>query len=220
VAAETGHTDGKDLTMRWRLTPRDTTFFDLLAGAAKNLVDGANLLAELVGAEPASRPPLAERMRQVEHVADGATHEIMRKLNSTFVTPFDRADIYALASSLDDCIDEMDAAADLIVLYKLNGLPAGITRQVEILGQQARLTAEAMPRLKSMKDLDQYWVEINRLENDADRTYRTMLADLFDEATDPILVLKIKEVIDLLESAADAFEKVANHVETIAVKES
>jgi predicted phosphate transport protein (TIGR00153 family) len=206
--------------MRWRLSPRDTTFFDLLTGAATNLVDGADLLADVVRAEPADRPPLAERLRQVEHVADGATHEIMRKLNSTFVTPFDRADIYALASSLDDCIDEMEAAADLIVLYKLDTLPQGVTLQVEILGQQARLTAEAMPRLKSMKGLDEYWVEINRLENEADRNYRTMLADLFDRATDPIVVLKAKEVVDLLESAADAFEKVANNVETIAVKES
>ena len=206
--------------MPWRLTPRDTTFFDMLAGAATNLVEGADILDELIRVTAEERPPLSDRMRQVEHRADGATHEIMRRLNSTFVTPFDRADIYALASSLDDCIDEMDAAADLIVLYKLNGLPEGLTRQVEILGRQARLTAEAMPRLKSMKDLDEYWVEINRLENEADRIYRTMLAELFDEATDPIVILKIKEVIDLLESAADAFEKVANNVETIAVKES
>jgi len=206
--------------MPWRLTPRDTTFFDMLAGAATNLVEGADILDELIRVTAEERPPLSDRMRQVEHRADGATHEIMRRLNSTFVTPFDRADIYALASSLDDCIDEMDAAADLIVLYKLNGLPHGITRQVEILGRLARLTAEAMPRLQSMKGLDEYWVEINRLENEADRIYRTMLAELFNEATDPIVILKIKEVIDYLESAADAFETVAHHVETIAVKES
>ncbi len=205
--------------MRWRLTPRDTTFFDMLAGSAANLVEGAELLDELIRAQPADRPALAERMRQVEHVADGATHEIMRRLNSTFVTPFDRADIYALASSLDDCVDEMDAAADLVVLYKLNGLPAGVTQQVEILGKQARLTAAAMPQLRSLKGLDEYWVEINRLENDADRIYRRMLAELFLEGADPIAVFKTKEVIDILESAADAFEKVANHVETIAVKE-
>lgn len=206
--------------MPWRLTPRDTTFFDLLEASATNLVEGADILAELVEAAPEDRPSLADRMRQVEHVADGATHEIMRTLNSTFVTPFDRADIYALASSLDDCIDEMDAAADLIVLYKLDALPAGVVRQVGTLERQARLTAAAMPRLQSMKGLDEYWVEINRLENEADRIYRTMLAELFDTETDPVTILKVKEVIDLLESAADAFEKVAHHVETIAVKES
>lgn len=206
--------------MRWRLTPRDTTFFDLLAGAATHLVEGADLLAEIVNAETAARPALADRMRQVEHVADGATHEIMRRLNSTFVTPFDRADIYALAGALDDCIDDMDAAADLIVLYRLDGMPAGARQQVEILGKQARHTADAMPKLRTMKGLDEYWVEINRLENEADRVYRTMLAELFSEGADPISVLKVKEVIDLLESAADAFETVAHHVETIAVKES
>jgi uncharacterized protein len=206
--------------MRWRLTPRDTTFFDLLTAAATHLVEGADLLAEIVRVEPAARPALADRMRQVEHLADGTTHEIMRKLNSTFVTPFDRADIYALASSLDDCIDDMDAAADLIVLYELDGMPAGTVKQVEILGKQARGTAEAMPRLRSMKGLDEYWVEINRLENEADRVYRTMLAELFRAGADPISVFKVKEVIDLLESAADAFETVAHHVETIAVKES
>jgi len=206
--------------MRWRLTPRDTTFFDLLTGAADHLVQGAEILAEIVQAEPEARPALADRMRQVEHVADGTTHEIMRRLNSTFVTPFDRADIYALASSLDDCIDEMDAAADLIVLYRLDGLPAGLRQQVDIIVKQARCTADAMPKLRTMKGLDEYWVEINRLENEADRFYRRMLAELFAEGADPIFLLKIKEVIDLLESAADAFETVAHHVETIAVKES
>jgi predicted phosphate transport protein (TIGR00153 family) len=206
--------------MRLRFTPRDTTFFDLLAGAGANLVEGAGLLSEIIAVERAERAAVADRMREAEHRADGATHEIMRKLNSTFVTPFDREDIYALASALDDCMDEMDAAADLIVLYRLDGLPPGITDQISILQRQAQLTADAMPRLRSLKGLDEYWVEINRLENEADRVYRRMLADLFAEATDAIELLKVKEVVDLLESAADAFETVANHVETIAVKES
>lgn len=206
--------------MRLRFTPRDTTFFDLLAGAGGNLVEGAGLLAEIITADRPARAEIAERMRDAEHRADSATHEIMRKLNSTFVTPFDREDIYALASALDDCMDEMDAAADLIVLYRLDGLPPGVSEQVAILQQQAQLTADAMPRLRSLKGLDEYWVEINRLENEADRVYRRMLADLFAEASDAIELLKVKEVVDLLESAADAFETVANHVETIAVKES
>jgi predicted phosphate transport protein (TIGR00153 family) len=206
--------------MRLRFTPRDTTFFDLLAGAGANLVEGAGLLSEIIAVERTERAAVADRMREAEHRADGATHEIMRKLNSTFVTPFDREDIYALASALDDCMDEMDAAADLIVLYRLDGLPPGITDQISILQRQAQLTADAMPRLRSLKGLDEYWVEINRLENEADRVYRRMLADLFAEATDAIELLKVKEVVDLLESAADAFETVANHVETIAVKES
>ena len=206
--------------MPFRLTPRDTTFFDMLAQSAAHLVDGAALLQEVVSADRAGRPPLGERMHDIEHAADDATHGILRKLNSTFVTPFDREDIYALASALDDCMDEMDEAVDLIVLYKLDGLPGGVGEQVRLLGRCAELTAAAMPRLRTPGDLDEYWVEINRLENEADRVYRAMLAELFEDEPNPITVLKVKDVIDALEEAADAFERVANNVQTIAVKES
>jgi predicted phosphate transport protein (TIGR00153 family) len=206
--------------VRRRLTPKDTSFFDLLAAQAQHLVVGAGLLAELLGADRAGRETIAKQMREVEHACDESTHEIMRKLNSTFVTPFDREDIYSLASGLDDCMDLMEEAADLIVLYKIEELPAGVADQVKVLQRQAELTADAMPRLRSMKDLSDYWVEINRLENQADRVYRKLLGDLMENATDAIALIKIKEVVAELEAAADAFEKVANYVETIAVKES
>lgn len=206
--------------MRLRLTPKDTSFFDLFAAQAQHLVVGSGLLAELLGQDRAGRELIAKQMREVEHACDESTHEIMRKLNSTFVTPFDREDIYSLASGLDDCMDLMEEAADLIVLYKIDELPAGVSDQVEVLQRAAELTAAAMPRLRSMKDLADYWVEINRLENQADRSYRKLLAELFDGATDAITLMKVKEVVEELEAAADAFEKVANYVETIAVKES
>ena len=206
--------------MRLRLTPEDTSFFDLFARSAGHLVTGAALLAELLGADAHGREEVSQRLRDAEHDADDATHEIMRRLNSTFVTPFDRQDIYGLASSLDDCMDFMEAAGDLVVLYRIEHLPAGVSDLVQVLQRQAELTAEAMPRLRAMKDLSDYWVEINRLENQADRTYRQLLADLFDNATDAIALMKVKEVVEELEAAADAFEKVANIVETIAVKES
>jgi len=112
------------------------------------------------------------------------------------------------------------AAADLIVLYRLGDLPDGISAQVEVLARMAELTAEAMPRLRSMRNLSEYWIEINRLENQADQAYRRLLADLFNNGADAITVLKLKEVIDELEAAADAFETVAHTVESIAVKES
>jgi predicted phosphate transport protein (TIGR00153 family) len=206
--------------VRFRLTPRDETFFDLFAKQAGHLVAGANLLAELLGQDRAGRERVGQALRDAEHDADEATHEVMRRLNSTFVTPFDRQDIYALASGLDDCMDFMEAAGDLIVLYRLDGLPPGIADQVAVLQRQAELTALAMPRLRSMKDLADYWVEINRLENQADRTYRALLAEMFEQITDAVLLLKLREVVQELESAADAFEKVAHTVETIAVKES
>lgn len=206
--------------MRLRLTPRDTSFFDLLAASAEHLVTGANLLAELLGADRPARKALAKQIAEVEHLADDATHSIMRRLTQTFVTPFDRDDIYALASALDDCMDYMDEAADLIVLYKLDELPRRVSDQVQVLQRCAELTAEAMPKLRTMDVLSEYWVEINRLENQADKSHRKLLAQMFDDISDPILLMKLKEVVEKLEDAADAFEKVANTVETIALQES
>ena len=206
--------------MRLRLTPRDTTFFDLFAAQAIHLVTGANLLGEMLGADRSTRKEIGKRIADAEHEADDATHSIMRRLNQTFVTPFDRDDIYNLASSLDDCMDFMEEAADLIVLYKVDDLPPRVSDQVQVLQRAAELTAEAMPRLRSMDSLSEYWVEVNRLENQADKIHRKLLAQMFDEITDPIHLMKIKEIVERLEDAADAFEKVANTVETIALKES
>jgi uncharacterized protein len=136
------------------------------------------------------------------------------------VTPFDRDDIYRLAGRLDDVMDFVEAAVDLVVLYKLGDLPEEIAEQVDVLHRAALLTAESMPRLRTRKDLDVYWIEVNRLENEADRLYRRLLARLFDGEFDALTVLKLKEVAEQFEAAADAFENVANAIETIVVKES
>jgi uncharacterized protein len=205
----------------FRLTPQDNSFYDLFAKSASFLVDGARELTTILGVEPSEREAVAARMREIEHQADEATHEIIRKVNSSFITPFDREDIHGLAANLDDCMDLMDAAVDLIVLYRIGELPAGVAHQVEVLTRMSELTAEAMPKLRSMKDLTEYWIEINRLENQADQIYRRLLAELFNgQATDAITIMKHKEVIEELEAAADAFEQVAHKVEGIAVKES
>ena len=206
--------------MRIRLTPQQNSFYSMFATSGRNLMDGAGLLKELLGAEMSERKAIAERMRSCEHAGDEATHAIMRELNETFVTPFDREDIYRLASSLDDVMDYMEAAVDLVVLYNIAELPPEIADQVDVLERAAELTAEAMPRLRSMKDLSEFWIELNRLENQADQVYRRILAKLFSGEYDALTVLKLKEVVDQLEAAADAFEHVANTVETIAVKES
>jgi len=210
----------RSLLMRFRLTPKDTSFYALFGTSAEHLVEGSKELTRLLGVEHSEREAAAARMRDIEHAADESTHAIMRKVNSSFITPFDREDIYGLASHLDDCMDLMEAAADLIVLYRIGDLPDGIAAQVEVLVRMAELTAEAMPRLRSMHDLEEYWIEINRLENQADQIYRRLVAELFNNGKDAIIVLKLKEVIDELEAAADAFETVANTVESIAVKES
>ncbi len=207
--------------MGLRITPQDNTFFDLLARSAGKGVEGAEQLTALLAAEPAEREEIAKRLGDIEHAADEATHEIIRKVNSSFITPFDHIDIVELAAALDDCVDAMDAVGGMIVLYRVDELLPGVTKQVDVISRMAELTAAAMPRLRSMKDLDEYWIEINRLENQADRIYRELVAGLFNGAvTDPIEVLKHKDVIAGLESAADAFESVAHRVESIAVKES
>jgi predicted phosphate transport protein (TIGR00153 family) len=206
----------------FRLTPQENSFYDLFAKSASHLVEGSRELTTVLGVDEAEREVVAARMREIEHNADEATHEIIRKVNSSFITPFDREDIHGLASALDDCMDLMDAAVDLIVLYRVGDLPAGVSDQVEVLARMSELTAEAMPRLRSMQDLSEYWIEINRLENQADQIYRRLLAGLFnlDFGADAITIMKLKEVIEELEAAADAFEKVAHKVESIAVKES
>lgn len=205
--------------MRLRLTPQETSYYGMFADSANNLVTAVRLLIELIS-DGVDREEIASRMRDCEHTGDEITHSIMRRLNESFITPFDREDIYRLASTLDDVMDYMEAAADLVVLYRLETLPKEIVLQVEVLERAAELTAEAMPRLRSMKDLMEYWIEINRLENQADQVYRRLLATLFSGEYDALTVLKLKEVVDQLEAAADAFEHVANTVESIAVKES
>jgi len=207
--------------MRLRLTPREQGFYPLFTSAAELLVTGADLLARLVAAEMSERAELAAQLKAAEHACDEITHSVLRMLNTTFVTPFDRDDIYRLASALDDVMDAMEAAAEVLVLYHVETLPAGIGQQVDVLRRTAAVTAEAMPRLRSMNGLEDYWIEVNRLENEADQVYRHLLAELFTEGAYSVLdVLKLKEVIDDLEDAADMFEKVAHQVESIALKEA
>lgn len=205
--------------MAFRFRPVDSTFYDLFAESAQHLLNGAALLAEMLD-ENSNREDVAERMRNAEHEADETTHAIVRRVNSTFVTPFDREDIYSLASGLDDVMDEMDEAVDLILLYEVKHLPSELSKQVEVLQRCAELTADAMPRLQAMKDLDEYWIEINRLENMGDKSYRRILASLFSGKYKTLEVIKLKDIVEALEEAIDAFETVANIVEQIAVKES
>jgi len=209
-----------------RFRPVDDSFYDMFTSSTLHLVKGADLLSEMLslsGRGPDAGPErhtIAERMREEEHLADDDTHAIIRRVNKTFVTPFDREDIYNLASAIDDVMDFMEEAVDLVVLYEVDELPTLVGDQVEVLRRSADVTAEAMPRLRSMKDLAEFWIEINRLENAGDKSYRLNLAHLFSGRYEALEVLKLKDVVDSLEAAVDGFEKVANIIEQIAVKES
>jgi len=205
--------------VRLRIRPLETSFYELFSEAAAHLVHGAALLAQTLD-ESSDKKAIAEQMREAEHDADETTHKIVRRVNSTFITPFDREDIYRLASSLDDVMDFMEEAVDLLGLYEIDTLPPEFAPQVEVLQRATQMTADAMPRLRTMKDLEEYWIEINRLENQGDRSYRRIVADLFSGNLKTLDVLKLKDIVDSLEHAIDALESVANTVEQIAVKES
>jgi predicted phosphate transport protein (TIGR00153 family) len=201
------------------IAPRDREFFDLFEEAGGNIGRATGLLEEMLRDFP-ERNELAREILICEQEGDRITHDIIRRLNQTFVTPIDREDIYALSSALDDVVDYTEEVADYLGLYKIEAPMSQAQELAKVLNQCGRQIAEAMPRLRGFKDITHYTVEINRLENDGDRVYRMLLVRLFSGEYDALTVLKMKEVADELEAACDAFEHVANTVETIAVKES
>ena len=204
-----------------RPTSKDHVLYQLLADSARHTVAASEQLALLLGSPPGEREAIAVRLKEIEHEADDATHAIIRTVNSSFVTPFDHEDIVELAAALDDCTDDLEAVGQMVVLYRMDGLMPDVTAQMNVIVRMAQLTAEAMPRLASRKELRDYWVEINRLENEGDAIYRGLLRDLFGGGiTDPVEVIKHKDIIERLEQSADGFEQVAHRVESIAIKES
>ena len=205
--------------MPFSLSPKDSSFYPLFTASAENLVEATNVLSDFIH-DHARRDELAKELRELEHAGDQTTHAIFRQLNTSFVTPFDREDIYSLASGLDDVMDDLDEVVDLILLYEVVRLPAEFLTLVEVIQRCAEITAGAMPNVRTMTGLDEYWIEINRLENAGDKSYRRTLAKLFSGDFKAIEVLKLKDIVESLEGAIDAFEKVANIVEQIAVKES
>jgi uncharacterized protein len=206
-------------TVPFRITPRNTTFYEMFAEAGRNVAAATDVLAGLTefGCD---REKVAEELRDREQANDTVTHRIMQQLNTSFVTPFDREDIYRLASALDDVVDAIEGAADFIVLADVGTLPPLMNDQIWLLKRSADETAEAMSRLKTLHDLEPYWIEVNRLENESDRIYRKLLSRLFSGDYDPLTMVKLNKVADGFEDAADALEHVAHAVESIAVKES
>ncbi len=204
---------------RFRFIPRDESFYELFVKQAEILVQGAELLYDIVSNFDDVEAK-ARRLHDIEHEADEVTHEVMRRLNTTFVTPLDREDIHELASSLDDVMDHMDAAGDLLVLHNIEKPLPEMRAQAELLLKACQTTLEGMRIMPSFDELSEYGIEINRLENEGDRTYRRAIADLFGGDFKAMDVLKWKDILDELEAAMDKAEDVANTLEGIALKQA
>jgi len=201
------------------LVSRDRQYFDLFEEAGGNIVRAADLLDQMLRSYP-DRADLARDILICEQEGDRITHDIIRRLNETFVTPIDREDIYALASGLDDVVDFTEEVADYLGLYQIEAPMEQAQRLAHVLLQACRQLSEAMPRLRNFDDISHFTVEVNRLENDGDRITREAMASLFANGIDPMVVIRWKDIFERLESAVDATEHVANILEGIVIKNS
>jgi predicted phosphate transport protein (TIGR00153 family) len=203
--------------VRFRLIPRDDRFYELFVVDAANVLDGARQLEAMLRTydQPEAR---AAEIRASEHRGDEISHEIGHRLEATFVTPFDREDIYGLISALDDVLDLIEESADTFVLYRVDAPTATAVEQASIIVKQAEILHDALVHLQGFKDLDRYWIEVHRLENEGDQIVRAAIARLFDDEHDPINVLKWKDIYGLLEATIDKAEDAANIIERITIK--
>jgi len=197
--------------------PSDREFFDLFEEAGSNTVRAADLLDQLLRNWPDNKE-LGRELLICEQEGDRITHDLIRKLNNTFVTPIEREDILVLASGLDDIVDFTEEAADYLSLYKIEAPMEQAQRLSHVLLQCTRQIAEAIPRLRGFRDINHYVVEINRLENDGDRITREAVASLFDGGIDPMVVIRWKDIYERLEAAIDACERVAHILESVVIK--
>jgi predicted phosphate transport protein (TIGR00153 family) len=201
------------------LIPRDNTFFDMFAQMSENLIAGARTMVELFTDYRNVDEKVAE-IRRIERAGDEMTHAVLTKLNQTFITPFDREDIHQLASSLDDVLDFLNASGARIIMYRITTPPPVALDLARIILLQAQELHRALPLLRKNGDILSHCVEINRLENEADVISRAAIGQLFDQETNPINLIKTKELIEFLELATDKAEDVANVLETVVLKNS
>ena len=203
--------------MRFRLIPREEKFFGDFITLADRIVSGATLLERMLASDPPAWDT-ALQIKQVESECDALTHNIIQRLNQTFVTPIDREDIHALAKSLDDVMDAIDAAAAVTRRYRMAQLRYGARELASLTWQSSMQVKVAVEALERKKEVHQLAVEVNRLENSADDLHDEALRRLFEEERDAITLIKWKEVLDLLEEATDRCEDVANVLESVVVK--
>ena len=202
-----------------RLVPRDTKFFDMFAEMATHITEGARLLKAILD-DFDNVEVRVQQLKDLEHRGDETTHAILVKLNSNSITPFNREDIHALASAMDDVLDFIYVAGERLVMYRIPAAPGAASELASIIIQQSEQLAKAVGMLEKHEDVLEICVEINRLENEGDRIGRTALAALFEREKDPIALIKIKELIEVLEKATDKAEDAANVLESIVLKSS
>ena len=201
-----------------RLIPRDTKFFDIFAEMVSNLAEGARLLKQTLD-DFQDVENRVQKLKDIEHRGDDMTHNVLTKLNQTFITPLDREDIYRLASSLDDVLDFVYAAGVRLVMYKITSAPPAASQLAEIIVKQTDQLMNAVTQLEKKHDhVLGHCVEINRLENEADQVARSAIAVLFEKEKDPISLIKLKELYEVLETATDKAEDAANVLEGVVLK--
>jgi uncharacterized protein len=204
--------------MPFSLVPRERQFFTLFRENASNLMEGLKVLDTLLNSDPGEFSQHHMRLRDIEHRGDEVTHNVNKELNRTFITPFDREDIYALAAAVDDVIDLAEETADTIVLDRVESINAPAQQMGDILIQIGEELIQAFDKLESRNDMTRHWVRVHDLENQADRITREAIGELFQNSQDPIYVIKWKDVYGLLEKTVDRTEDVANILESVTIK--
>jgi predicted phosphate transport protein (TIGR00153 family) len=199
------------------LVPRDRAFFDLLNRAGQNTLRSAQLLKQMLEGWPDSRE-LGREILLAEQEGDRITHEIVHRVNTTFVTPIDGGDLHTLASQIDDIVDYIEETADFMGLYRIEAPMEQSLAMADVLVQSCEQLAQALEHLHGFKDLDAYWIEIHRLENEGDRLYRDAVASLFANGIDPMFVIRWRDIFLRLERAVDATETAAHILEGIVIK--
>lgn len=201
-------------------TPKDSVLFDLFTSLAERIAVGARMSVEMINGVAEDRKAQAKRIGEIESEADDLLGQIIRRIDDMFVTPYDRGDLQELANNLDDAMDEIEEATDLIILHDVKDFPDGLIELVDAVRRLAELTASSMPRLKNLKELDHYYAEADRIETEGDRLHRRITTMLFSGNYDAMTILRINPVIDAFEESLDEMARVARIIRSIALKES
>lgn len=204
--------------MGFSLMPREDEYFDLFSGLSQTIQDASTTLVEMFEGQPSEFEAQSRKIKDLEHRCDEITHNITTKLNSSFITPFDREDIFTLTVALDDVCDYIDASARAVIMYNITDITEHAKHLAKIIQGQAMEMNAAVGMLKKPASMNEHIVEIHRLENEADDAYFRSIGELFQKSTDPMQVIKLKELYEILENATDRCESVANIIEAIVLK--